>query len=38
MAQEVVNRHGGMIDIDPLYHTGCRMRVQLPLIAGGNHV
>jgi len=38
MAQEVVNRHGGIIDIDPAYHSGCRVRVQLPYLAGGNHV
>jgi nitrogen fixation negative regulator NifL len=37
MAQEVVNRHGGIIDIDPTWHSGCRVRVQLPYIAGGNH-
>ncbi len=35
MAQEVVSRHGGTIDIDPAYHSGCRIRVQLP--AGGHH-
>lgn len=35
MAQEVASRHGGTIDIDPGYHTGCRVRVQLPLAAGG---
>jgi nitrogen fixation negative regulator NifL len=34
MAQEVVSRHGGTLDIDPAYHTGCRMRVQLPLTNG----
>jgi nitrogen fixation negative regulator NifL len=38
MAQEVVSRHGGTIDIDPGYRTGCRVRVQLPLATGGNHV
>lgn len=37
MAQEIVNRHGGTLDIDPGYRAGCRMRVQLPLIAGGSH-
>ncbi len=37
MAQEVVSRHGGTLDIDPEYHTGCRMRVQLPLTKGGSH-
>jgi len=36
MAQEVVSRHGGTIDIDPEYRNGCRVRVQLP--TGGNHV
>jgi nitrogen fixation negative regulator NifL len=38
MAQDVVNSHGGTIDIDPAYHTGCRVRVQLPYVKGGNHV
>ena len=37
MSQEVVTRHNGTIDIDPSYHTGCRVRVILPSI-GGNHV
>jgi nitrogen fixation negative regulator NifL len=37
MAQDVVNRHGGIIDIDPEWRNGCRVRVQLPYIAGGNH-
>ncbi|HEY0664445.1 MAG TPA: nitrogen fixation negative regulator NifL [Gallionella sp.] len=43
MAQEVVIRHGGTIDIDPGYRTGCRVRVQLPLAqalattTGGSH-
>jgi nitrogen fixation negative regulator NifL len=38
MAQEVVSRHGGTLDIDPEYHSGCRMRVQLPLTKGGSNV
>ena len=38
MAQDVVNQHGGTIDIDPSYRTGCRVRVQLPFANGGNHV
>lgn len=38
MAQEVVSRHGGTIDIDPEYHAGCRVRVQLPCAKGGAHV
>ncbi|MCX7192644.1 MAG: nitrogen fixation negative regulator NifL [Proteobacteria bacterium] len=38
MAQDVVTRHGGTIDIDPDYRNGCRVRVQLPRIAGGKHV
>ncbi len=37
MAQEVATRHGGNIDIDATYRNGCRVRVQLPLAAGGNH-
>jgi nitrogen fixation negative regulator NifL len=38
MSQEVVTRHGGTIDIDPGYHAGCRVRVQLPFATGANHV
>ncbi|MDD4965002.1 MAG: nitrogen fixation negative regulator NifL [Gallionella sp.] len=38
MAQDVVNRHGGTIDIDPDFHIGCRVRVQLPCLVGGSHV
>ncbi|BBE50752.1 Nitrogen fixation regulatory protein [Ferriphaselus amnicola] len=38
MAQEVVTRHGGTIDIDPTVHIGCRVRVQLPLAKGVSHV
>jgi nitrogen fixation negative regulator NifL len=38
MAQDVVTRHGGCIDIDPAYRNGCRVRVQLPVIAGDEHV
>ena len=38
MAQEAVTRHGGTIDIDPAYYPGCRVRVQLPKNAGGDHV
>lgn len=38
MAQEVVIRHNGTIDIDPEYHSGCRVCVQLPYAAGGSHV
>ena len=38
MAQDVVTRHGGTIDIDPDYRTGCRVRVQLPRTAGDSHV
>ncbi len=38
MSQEVVNRHSGTIDIDPEYHSGCRVRVQLPYAAGVTHV
>lgn len=37
MAQEVVSRHGGTIDVDPEYRTGCRVRVQLPFAAGMSH-
>ena len=38
MAQEVVTRHGGTIDIDPEFHSGCRVRVQLPFALGMSHV
>lgn len=38
MAQEVVIRHGGTIDIDPGFQQGCRLRVQLPCTTGGSHV
>jgi nitrogen fixation negative regulator NifL len=31
MAQDTVARHDGLIDIDPDFHDGCRVRVQLPL-------
>lgn len=31
MAQDTVARHGGLIDIDPEYRNGCRVRVQLPV-------
>lgn len=30
MAQDIVSRHAGMIDIDPDYSPGCRVRVQFP--------
>jgi len=38
MAQEVVSRYSGTIDIDPEYHNGCRVRVQLPIATGERHV
>lgn len=38
MAQDVVTRHGGTLDIDPDYRNGCRVRVQLPRDAGERHV
>lgn len=31
VAQEVVSRHAGLIEIDPAYREGCRVRVQLPV-------
>ncbi|MBW8458725.1 MAG: nitrogen fixation negative regulator NifL [Thiobacillus sp.] len=31
IAQEVVARHGGTLDVDPAHRAGCRMRVQLPI-------
>lgn len=30
MAQDTVSRHGGLLDMDPDYRHGCRVRVQLP--------
>lgn len=38
MAQEIVTRHGGAIDIDPHFSTGCRVRVQLPISQEHSHV
>jgi len=38
MAQDVVTRHGGTIDIEPNQQNGCRVRVQLPRNAGVHHV
>jgi nitrogen fixation negative regulator NifL len=38
MAQEIVTQHGGTIDIDPTFHNGCRVRLQLPRLAGEVHV
>jgi nitrogen fixation negative regulator NifL len=38
MAQEVVIRHNGTIDIDPEYRTGCRVCVQLPFAIESAHV
>ena len=38
MAQDVVTRHGGTIDIDPEYRNGCRVRVQLTRCKGDQHV
>ncbi len=38
MAQDVVTRHGGTIDIEPNQQNGCRVRVQLPRSAGAHHV
>ncbi|OYY92669.1 MAG: nitrogen fixation negative regulator NifL [Hydrogenophilales bacterium 28-61-23] len=35
MAQDTVVRHGGLIDIDPDFRAGCRVRVQLPCAKGG---
>jgi nitrogen fixation negative regulator NifL len=37
MVQEAVTRHGGLIDFDPTYRNGCRVRVQLPITGGENH-
>lgn len=37
MVQEAVSRHGGLIDFDTEYRNGCRVRVQLPIVGGGDH-
>jgi nitrogen fixation regulatory protein len=37
MAQDVVTRHGGTIDIEPQNRNGCRVRVQLPRMEGVHH-
>jgi len=29
LAQEIVNAHGGCIEVDPLFHEGCRIRLSL---------
>ena len=34
IAQEIVARHGGTLDIDASCQAGCRMRVQLPCLQG----
>jgi len=31
IAMEMVQKHQGIIDIDPHYHTGCSIRVRLPI-------
>ncbi len=36
MAQDTVVRHGGLIDIDPDYRDGCRVRVQLPVVGSAS--
>ncbi len=38
MAQDVVNRHGGTIDIAPHHQGGCKVRVQLPRMPGESDV
>lgn len=38
MAQEIITHHGGAIDIDPHFSTGCRVRVQLPSSKENSHV
>lgn len=30
MAQETVNQHGGVIDVNPAFHDGCQIRVSFP--------
>lgn len=30
LAQEIVRRHRGVLEVDPHYHGGCRLRVSLP--------
>jgi protein-histidine pros-kinase len=31
MAQEIVNRHQGLIEIDPRHQEGCRMHLRFPV-------
>lgn len=38
MAQDVITRHNGTIDIDANFRNGCRVRVQLPRATGAQHV
>ncbi len=38
MSQDVITSHSGTIDVDPTFHDGCRIRVQLPRATGGHHV
>ncbi|MEY6432876.1 nitrogen fixation negative regulator NifL [Thioalkalicoccus limnaeus] len=33
LTQEIVNQHGGSIEIDPEYHEGCRIRLYLTAVA-----
>lgn len=33
LAQEIVSRHRGMLEIDPEYHDGCRLVVSFPLLS-----
>ena len=30
LAQDIVNNHQGLLEIDPDYTSGCRIRVELP--------
>lgn len=32
LAQEVLQRHQGSLEIDPLYHAGCRIVIRLPVL------
>lgn len=37
LAQDVIQRHQGILEIDPDYLAGCRMVVRLPVLSGEHH-
>jgi C4-dicarboxylate-specific signal transduction histidine kinase len=34
LSQEIVNAHGGSIEVDPTLHDGCRIRLSLTAVIG----